>query len=245
MTAEAVGANRLDIGRVVGETLAVTQRNLGVFGLAALLLGVLPSVLVGLLSVGAGETAGYGSAENIVISLSGIILQGAIIHGVATDQSGRRATLGECLSHGGQLFVPLFGIGLLAGLGILLGLLLLIVPGLMLATMWAVSYPARVVEGAGVTRALQRSQVLTEGNRLRVFGLFLLVWGGVLLVALLLGLAFALFGMFGDVRTPADVVAEALITGLATTLPSVCTAVVYLELRRIKEGSVSLGEIFA
>jgi len=247
MTVEVVGAGRFDLGRVLGESFAVTRRNIVTFGLLTLLLGLLPGMLIGLLSLSLGGGEGYSSGENIIVSLMGIVLQSAIIYGVATEQAGRKVTLRDCMSRGGQLFLPMFGVGLLAGLGFLLGLILLIVPGLMLAAAWAVAGPARVVEGPGVTKALQRSQDLTKGNRWRVFGLFVLVWGSILVVAGAAGGALAIAGLFQEVRTASDVIVEALITGLATAFPSVVAAVAYFELRSLREGSGSqaLAEIFA
>lgn len=248
MTAEvAIGSAKFDLAEVVGETFAVTQRNIVTFGLLALLLGVLPSVLVGFLSLSFGAEDANNGASNIVVTLSGIVLQAAVIYVVVGEQVGRKVTLGQSLSRGSRLFLPMFGIGLVAGIGTLLGLVLLVVPGLILATGWSVAGPARVVEGPGVSKALQRSWDLTRGNRLRVFALFLLVWGAVLLVAVAAGVALGLAGFFGETPTAADVIAEGLVSGLVTAFPSVATAVAYLELRRLKEGpgTESLAEIFS
>jgi hypothetical protein len=243
----AVGSAKFDIGEVVGETFAVTRRNIVTFGLLALLLGVLPSILVGFLSLSLGAADANNSSANIIVSLTGIVLQAAVIYVVVGEQVGRKVTLGQSLSRGGLLFLPMFGIGLIAGIGTVLGLVLLVVPGLILATAWSVAGPARVIEGPGVSKALQRSWDLTRGNRLRVFALFLLVWGAVLLVAVAAGAALGLAGFFGQTPTAADVVAEGVVTGLVTALPSVFTAVAYLELRRLKEGpgTESLAEIFS
>lgn len=245
MTVEVARAGRFELGRVLAESLAVTRRNVVTIGVLTLLLGALPGVLIGLLGLGAGD--GFDSAENIVVSLTGIMLQSAIFYGVLNDQAGRKISFGACLSQGSRLFLPMFGVGFLAGLGFLLGLILLIIPGLMIATALAVAGPARVAEGPGVIRALQRSQALTKGNRWRVFGLFVLVWGGVILLAAVAGGVLAVAGFFQEVRTVPDVIFEAFITALATAFPSVVAAMAYLELRNVREGggSGALAEIFA
>lgn len=245
MTVDVAGAGPFQLGRVLGASLAVMRRNLVTIGMLTLLLGVLPGVVIGLLGLGAAE--GFDSAENIVVSLTSIMLQSAIYYGVLNEQAGRRISFGASLSQGAKLFLPMFGVGFLAGLGFVLGLILLIIPGLMIATAWAVAGPVRVAEGPGVIRALKRSQALTKGNRWRVFGLFVLVWGGVILLAAVAGGVLAVAGFFQEVRTIPDVIFEAFITALATAFPSVVAAMAYLELRNVREGggSGALAEIFA
>ena len=49
------------------------------------------------------------------------------------------------------------GLSLLAGLGILLGLIVLVLPGLFLATRWMLAAPALLAEGVGVTDSLGKS----------------------------------------------------------------------------------------
>ena len=62
-----------------------------------------------------------------------------------------------------------------------------------------------------------------------------------------MAVAFTLAGFFGDTQTPADVIAESVVTGFVLALPSVATAVAYLELRQVQEGfgTESLAEIFS
>ena len=75
--------------------------------------------------------------------------------------------------------VPLLNLlvaGVLAGLGIGIGTLFCIAPGVYLAVCWAVVTPVVVLEGLSGTEALSRSNQLVEGNRLQVF-LVILVFG--------------------------------------------------------------------
>jgi hypothetical protein len=52
----------------------------------------------------------------------------------------------------------------LYGIGVAIGLILLIVPGLIVLTWWAVVAPVIVIERAGIIEAFGRSRRLVDGN---------------------------------------------------------------------------------
>jgi len=58
---------------------------------------------------------------------------------------------------GNRGVASVFGIGILAGLGIAIGFLLLVVPGIILLVRWSASVPYALAEDIGVTDALRRS----------------------------------------------------------------------------------------
>jgi uncharacterized BrkB/YihY/UPF0761 family membrane protein len=66
------------------------------------------------------------------------------------------------------------------------------VPGLVLATLWALIVPAIVLEGRGILEAFGRSRELVRGNGWSVFGLivltFLILIGAGIVVGLLLAI---------------------------------------------------------
>ena len=65
---------------------------------------------------------------------------------------------------------------ILAGIGIEIGLLLFIVPGLWLLTIWAVIVPAIVIGQSGALASFGRSRTLVRGNGWHVFGTLVLVF---------------------------------------------------------------------
>jgi hypothetical protein len=79
------------------------------------------------------------------------------------------------------------------GIGIGLGFVFLIVPGVILALMWALAIPVAVLEEAGFGESLSRSRYLTAGHRGRVFAIFLLYF------ALLFALEFAIGAPIGAI----------------------------------------------
>jgi hypothetical protein len=66
------------------------------------------------------------------------------------------------------------GVSMLVGLGVGAGLIALIVPGVLLALMWSLAVPVKVLEDKGVTDAMSRSSDLTKGDRGRIFVIWLL-----------------------------------------------------------------------
>ena len=79
---------------------------------------------------------------------------------------------------------------ILAGIAITVGLILVIVPGLYLITIWAVIVPVIVIEGSGALASFGRSYQLVRGRGWHVFGTLVLVFVILLVVQFLLGLVF-------------------------------------------------------
>ncbi len=67
------------------------------------------------------------------------------------------------------------GVSMLVGLGVMAGAIALIVPGILLALMWSLAVPVKVLEDKGVTDAMSRSSDLTKGDRGRIFVIWLLI----------------------------------------------------------------------
>ena len=98
-----------------------------------------------------------------------------ILHGTFQDMRNRPVNLLESLKVAFRRLLPLIVLALLETVLLMLGILLLVVPGLILYTMWLVAVAACVVERTGPWRSLRRSQELTKGHRWKIFGLFLLL----------------------------------------------------------------------
>lgn len=235
MTALNPEAGALDIGQVIQDIIAVLRRNWAPFlSLAAILIGI-PAVLTGLVNVTVIEAEDWGHWPNLAFAglirlVSSLILQAALIYGAVADLNGKRPTVAQCLSVGLNDFLPVFAIGLLLGLAVLVGCILLVVPGIIIAVMWCVAVPAFVAEGTPVMQSFGRSSELTEGNRLRIFALFVIfVLASAVLQAVLNVFAFAAPMMRHVVVEPA----VAVITGM---VGATSAAVLYVELRRLKEG---------
>jgi Membrane domain of glycerophosphoryl diester phosphodiesterase len=105
------------------------------------------------------------------------LVQGALVEVVEDEHRGHspRGLLEVYRSSGARLGSMLW-VSVLMGIGVALGLLLLIVPGILLAIRWAVATPVVMLEGVGARAAMRRSQELVQGHRMDVFRVLMNIW---------------------------------------------------------------------
>jgi hypothetical protein len=184
---------RLTVGGVISEAFDLYGAHFATLVLAAAAIFIVSGLAQGLLNE--TDSTILSLIGSIVSLIAWALFTGFVVSLVADVRDGRRDfTAGELLSTGSHVILPLIGFGILFGIGVGIGLLLLIVPGLYLLTIWAVGVPAIVVERAGVIEAFGRSHELVRGNGWTVFGAivvaFLILWG-LGLAAILIGAAIA------------------------------------------------------
>jgi hypothetical protein len=134
-------------------------------------------VLIALLTLLLVVLLGFvGAFVGFFVGIAGVFwLQGALVVAVADVRDGRAdLSLGETLSRVKPKLNTLALAGILAALGVGIGLLLLVVPGLILWTWWLVIVPVIMLEGTGVTDAFGRSRELVRGHGWSVFGVLVL-----------------------------------------------------------------------
>jgi hypothetical protein len=132
--------------------------------------------------------------------------------------------------------VPLVIAGILAGLAIGIGLLLLIVPGLFLLTIWAVLAPVIVIERRDVMAAFGRSRELVRGSGWQVFGVIVVLF---LLQLVVTGVIQAIANSVAD-SVVGFSVADLLVRLLVAPLSALAAAVLFFELKAL-HGEPVLG----
>jgi hypothetical protein len=153
-----------------------------------------------------------------LIAIAGAFwLQGALIEAVRDVRDGRadlsvRETLERVRPHFNRIVLA----GILAGVAITLGLLLLLVPGLILLTIWIVVIPAIVLEERGVLEAFGRSRELVRGHGWNVFAVIVLTFLLLIGVSLLLSAVLAPLESW-VARLIGDVVGNTLVAPLVVT----------------------------
>jgi ABC-type multidrug transport system fused ATPase/permease subunit len=168
--------HKLDVAGVLNRVFNLYGHQAGVLLPAALIVFLPVAILHGLVG-----TAGGGALLMLVaaaLSLVGNVwYQGVVVEAVSDMQDGRRDfSVGQLFRSVSPVIGALLVAGLLAGVGIAIGLVLIIVPGLILLTWWALIAPAIVIERAGVIDSFGRSRELVRGNGWQVFGVIIVVF---------------------------------------------------------------------
>lgn len=258
----------ISVGNVFGRSANVIKANpLATLGITFALIA-LPQLLLAQIGLGAAVfqnvRAGFyvlAGIYGIVIGLLWLIASGALVQATVAHDQGRPADPREMLQVGVARCVPLFAVYVLLTLGVWLGTIFLVVPGIMLAVMWSVALPAIVAERPGVFGAFGRSRALTKGARWHVFGIVLLAGVIYLLVSMAIGVAsVAGYGSLGalvgggQVRMPVPVqpsffvqLLQSIVTTVVLTWFTTVGASLFIELRDSKDGPDAdlLADIFA
>jgi hypothetical protein len=156
-----------------------------------------------------------------------ILYQGMVVKLVQDVQDGRRDhSIGDLLRSVEPVFWPLVAVSILFGLGVGIGFVLLIVPGLFLLVIWSVVAPVTVLERPGVFAAFGSSRALVRGNGWNVFGVIVLVFLAVVVVSVATGIATDSLGAVGR-----SLVQWAVNAALAP-VTALSASVLYFELRQ-------------
>lgn len=158
---------RLSVADTLSEVFRIYREQAGVLLPVAFWLFLAVAIVNGLTE---GQLSLFWLGLTVSLAV-GTLYQGMVVELVRDVQDGRLdSSVGDLMRSVMPVLGPLIGAGVLAGLGIGGGLVLLIVPGLILLTMWAVIAPVIVVERRRVFDAFGRSRQLVKGHGWPVFG---------------------------------------------------------------------------
>ena len=159
---------------VLTETWALYRRYAAHFLLIAFVIYLVAAVLVALLSL--AGLFGYFLGE--IIELTAVfLLQAALVKAVQDVRDGRvDLSLSQTVQAAVPYLLPVAAAGILAAIGITIGLFLIIVPGLILLTFWCLIVPFIVIGESGPIDAFGKSWRTVRGYAWNVFGTLVLVF---------------------------------------------------------------------
>ena len=207
---------------VLGEAWTLYRRHAPHFILISFAIYLVIAVISALLSWALGS---IGAFIGLILTVFGMfLLQAALVKAVQDVRDGRvdldlRATVAAAMPFVGSVAVA----SILAAIGIWVGFILIIVPGLILLTFWSLIVPEIVIGGAGAIESFSRSWRTVRGYAWNVFGTFIVVFlilivAEIVLSAVFLALPYAWRSFI------ADLVSGALV---APFLAAVVTLIYY------------------
>jgi hypothetical protein len=225
MEAARPPAKRISVGEVISETFSIYGQNLGALLGSAIVVFVVVGLAAGILQSDGGL---FFLLLATAVRLAGQALYtGFVVKLVEDVRDGRRDQgVSDLFSAASPFILPLIGFGILFGIGVTIGFLLLIVPGLILLTFWSVGAPAIVVEGIGPVDAFKRSWQLVRGDAWAVFGVLVVVFLIVLVISFVLGAIATPIGD-GEVSTW---IASIISTTITAPIFAIAVTVLYYDL---------------
>jgi hypothetical protein len=226
-------ADRLEVGAVISRVFDIYVDQAPVLLPASSVVFVITGIVASLL-----VSAGHGLAivALLLSFVAGLVFTGMIVELVSDLQDGRRNHTAVALLRAvGPSFNQLIAVGVIAGIMIGVGFTLVIVPGLILMTLWAVVAPVVVLERPGVLAAFGRSRELVRGDAWQTFAVVLILS----LLAQLL--AAALDATAESASTGVGIVVRVVIGVLLGPLSALAAAVLYFELRRLRAARPPAG----
>lgn len=224
-----LGAQR-SVLEIVGAALSLYGRYPLLFGVLALAV-VAPYELIVLAVTGTGplgqQTVSTGTALTlflIELALIGPLVSALSVHAVAAIGNGERPRLLGVARLGARSLPVVAAAQIVAGIGIGLGVLAFIIPGVILALRWAVVAQAAAIERTDWLGALRRSGELARHSYLHILGLIVLTTVVNYLIAR------AGEGLAGSSAHAPQIAFGILIETIIRSLTALTTAVLYFDL---------------
>jgi len=210
------------VGEIIDATFALYRAHFATILTIAMLIVAFPTILKALVPVDFQRI--FDFVGNLIIPIA----QGAITAIVtAAVERGETLDVGEALRSTTGRRDSLIAVQIATGFLVVVGLALLIVPGLIALTLTAVAVPVIMVEQLGYSKAIERSRALARGRWKHVLGTVLLAWGIAALI--IIGGAFVA-GLFGANGRIADLVVGILFA-VIFPIPAIAMAFLYYDLR--------------
>jgi len=221
--------------RSVLEILATALRLYASHPLLFVLLALIVVAPYDLIVLGAAHAAPLGQQTTsagtallltlIEFAIVGPFVSALQVQAVLMIGEGHRPTLADVLAQSVRILPVVVAAEIIAGIGIGIGLILFILPGVILALRWAVVAQAAAVERTDWPSALRRSAALTSRNYLRIFALLFIV--SLIVLAIVDGIGQAA----GTSTSAPHVVLGIAIATITRSFQALTTAVLYFDLR--------------
>lgn len=228
--------SRIDVLRprsvteIVGAALSLYRSHPVLFLVLAFAITA-PYELIVFAALGSAPIGGRGANAStalilvlVDVALIGPLISALYAHAVISIARGERPSLLTVAGRVARVLPVVAAAQIAAGIGIGIGLLAFVIPGVVLLVRLVVVAQAAALEHPDWIGALRRSFQLTRGNSLHVFGVV------VLTTAVNLGLSEAAGAAAGNGTRPLDVIIAIAVGTLIRSFSALTTALLYFDL---------------
>ena len=214
---------KLDVGEVIRGVFEIYVDQASILMPAAAVVfaftGILSAVLV-------AASPALALLALVIYIVATTLFTGMVVELVADIQDGRRdSTVRQLLNAAMPVIGRLILVGIAAAVGIVLGFILFIIPGLILITVWSVAAPVVVLERPPGFGALRRSRELVSGNGWPVFLVIIVLY-------ILVAVGASLIELGADSAGAAVGLVVRVVVGILTApITALAAAVLYFALR--------------
>jgi len=227
---------KLDVARVFERIFEIYRDQFTLLIPAALVVFVPVALISGLIYAGDVSIIG-GLIVAAIATIATYWFQGMVVEAARDILDGRRDhSIGSLVQSVTPVLGPLIVAGILAGIGIGIGLLLVIVPGLFLLTIWAVIAPVIVIERKGAIDSFGRSRALVRGHGWQVFSVIVVLFLVQFIITAVLN---AITNSVSD-SFVGFAISDLIVRLLVAPLTALAAAVLFFELKAMK-GEPVLG----
>lgn len=222
--------------RLLSQSLATLAANLPVLAVITVLI-YLPICFV-MVAMYWSNAEEFGVWEYYQANGVAETLFGVVAHGFATivawrSRMGEPVRFTEAIGGALRHWPALVGGSILYNLGVFLGFLALVIPGVYLALGWSLLYPVIIIENRGPTAAFSRTAELMAGRRWRMLGCNVLILVGVLVVSTVFDQVIEFVPY--DYWFAYNVASDTVVSGIGLLWPVLMT-IAYLEARAEEAG---------
>jgi len=193
----------MTVGGVLGESWETYKRFFRQFVLTAFIVYVVLDLLSALVSEASTDDTSTVLLWALVATVIEVVgyfwVQAALIELVHDVRDGRADRgIGETFQAVRPRLPSVIGAAILGGIGIAIGFVLLIVPGVYLLTIWSMIIPVIVIEGRGAMESFGRSREIVRGHGWSVLGLVIVTGLMIAFASLIIELVFRPLPSFLD-----------------------------------------------
>ena len=230
----------ISIGSTVSESISLYVGHLFQFFIPYLILGAIAELILFGVEIATYDlwVGGEIFVSFLVGAIGGILsmllwgIAGGMIIKMAFDlYLGRDTSVGDSIALARDKLGTIIVASIPYAIGVGIGLILFILPGAYLMTIWAVYVQCIILEDAGATESLSRSSNYTKNNRWEIF----VVMAILSILTFLASSAIYLFvPTLGSAL--ADRIGVFIVEALMAPLTTVAGTIIYVKLRQIKGG---------